>query len=33
MLNGYIYIGKNTTTYTVVEYERIAVLQGDLIGW
>nr|XP_034303093.1 collagen alpha-3(VI) chain isoform X2 [Crassostrea gigas] len=29
-----IYVsGKNTTTYTVVEYERIAVLQGDLIGW
>ncbi|XP_065930762.1 collagen alpha-3(VI) chain isoform X1 [Magallana gigas] len=29
-----IYVsGKNTTTYTVVEYERIAVLDGDLIGW
>ncbi|XP_062612581.1 uncharacterized protein LOC134274328, partial [Saccostrea cucullata] len=25
--------GVNTTTYTVVEYERIAVLDGDLIGW
>uniref|UniRef100_A0A8W8KLL6 Uncharacterized protein n=1 Tax=Magallana gigas TaxID=29159 RepID=A0A8W8KLL6_MAGGI len=29
-----IYVsGKNTTTYTVVEYERIAVLHGDVIGW
>ncbi|XP_078326552.1 collagen alpha-3(VI) chain-like [Crassostrea virginica] len=25
--------GKNTTTYTVVDYERIAVLEGDVIGW
>ncbi|XP_048773613.2 collagen alpha-3(VI) chain-like [Ostrea edulis] len=29
-----IYVdGANTTVYTVVEYERIAVLENDVIGW